>query len=284
MPRIPKQYQAVYKGIVDSVRVNSVSEAAECLYYRLLIVSDDYGRYHGDPFDITARALTARWKAGRVTPEDVAARIVELERVGLVRRYEAEGELVLELMGYQDPTSEDRRRGVFPPCPQDGDEAPQAGDGSPLARARAIEVEVEVEVGVGGRARAKPTRVTGLDAALQESGAWSPEAVALARGYSEHRRAVKAKDLKPATWERHLADAESDPAAYRAALEASERNGWTGIFPDKYRGKNGRVLTKRQERQLQDEAELADYAERIVREHEESQKTIDVTPDRRRIQ
>jgi len=41
--------------IILSRKINAISEGAENLYYRLLVISDDYGRFHADPVKSTLK-------------------------------------------------------------------------------------------------------------------------------------------------------------------------------------------------------------------------------------
>lgn len=115
MPRLARSWQAVYRSYPDSVRVNLLSEPAEALYLRLVVLSDDFGRYHGTAHEVLGKALTRRWQAGQVDVAGVEEMLVEMERAGLARRYEAPGgEVILELLDYLDPTQESRKKQVFP--------------------------------------------------------------------------------------------------------------------------------------------------------------------------
>ena len=58
------------EGILESRAVNSLSEAGEILYRRLMSIVDDYGRFEADPDLIRARCFPLqleRWPTSRVT-------------------------------------------------------------------------------------------------------------------------------------------------------------------------------------------------------------------------
>lgn len=70
---------------LTSRRLGAVSAEAEALYYRLLLVADDYGRYWAEP----ALVQAATYPRGE---RQVAEALEELFAVGLLVRYEVDGE------------------------------------------------------------------------------------------------------------------------------------------------------------------------------------------------
>lgn len=76
-------------GLIYSGRVNSVGELAEALYVRLVLSADDFGLIEAGPVFVKARCMPAR----AVTPEDIGERLLELEKAGLIRSYQAGGKL-----------------------------------------------------------------------------------------------------------------------------------------------------------------------------------------------
>lgn len=117
MPRLSRSYQAVLRTVLDSQKLASVSDGAELLYYKLLVASDDKGRFHGTPFQVMAKVLTKKAEAGAVDVATVGGWLNELERANLLRRYEIDGEIFLELADYYDPTEAKRLKVVFPSPP-----------------------------------------------------------------------------------------------------------------------------------------------------------------------
>lgn len=83
----------------DSIKVNSVSMEAECLFLRLVALCDDGSHYWGSPPRILAGAFAARWEAGEVGIENIVIWVMELLKVGLLRPYSVEGILYTELIG-----------------------------------------------------------------------------------------------------------------------------------------------------------------------------------------
>ncbi len=110
-------YNALLKSYPDSDKINAVSTGAEMLYTRLLAQSDDAGRYYGDPQFILCRLFTARMAAGQVKVGDVSKWLLELEAVGLVRRYTVAGVAYLELIDVYKSTRADVKPQVYFPEP-----------------------------------------------------------------------------------------------------------------------------------------------------------------------
>jgi len=123
------RWQGVLASYPESSRVNRLSIGAEALYLRLLVLSDDYGRYHGAAHEVLGRALTRRWMAGEVRLDDVEDWLCQLETVGLARRYEIGDEAFLELVDFVTATDPKRKRARFPdPGDQTGTRRGPDGD------------------------------------------------------------------------------------------------------------------------------------------------------------
>ena len=106
-------FAALLKSICNSVKLNAVSEGSEVLFYRLLTVCDDYGRYYGSAELVKSYVLAKRT---RVTVDEVERRLAELVAVGLIEQYEIEGETCLAIIKYHTRMRADRvPRGAFPP-------------------------------------------------------------------------------------------------------------------------------------------------------------------------
>jgi hypothetical protein len=73
---------------LTSRRLGEVSAGAEALYYRLMLVADDYGRFHGDP----ALVQSACYPRGE---RQIGTAFKELVEAELVYLYEHEGETYL---------------------------------------------------------------------------------------------------------------------------------------------------------------------------------------------
>ena len=70
-------------GIRDSELIESLSPMAECLFYRLLVTVDDFGRYDGRPALVRAHCFPIK----SISNDEVAALLEELARSTLVTIY-----------------------------------------------------------------------------------------------------------------------------------------------------------------------------------------------------
>lgn len=87
----------LHNKITSSRKLAAVSTGAECLYYRTYVLTDDFGRFHAEPQVLRGNALTLR----RVTNATAERWLVEIWLMGLVELYLADGELYLEIVGYE---------------------------------------------------------------------------------------------------------------------------------------------------------------------------------------
>lgn len=82
--------RVIREGFLDSESIAAAGEPAECLYHRLLLLADDYGRFDGRATLILNRA----WPAGPpddVDRDEVERRLARLTELELVLRYEHAG-------------------------------------------------------------------------------------------------------------------------------------------------------------------------------------------------
>jgi hypothetical protein len=98
-----KSWSRIHRDCSDSRRLSELLARhpfADALFWRLKAWCDDYGRFLADPMKVLAKV------AGRAAIEfglplaDVADALDVLEALNLIRRYEANGELYLELVDY----------------------------------------------------------------------------------------------------------------------------------------------------------------------------------------
>jgi hypothetical protein len=75
-------------GLLWSVKINSVSEAAELLYVRLLLIADDFGLLDIDPMNLKIRALPGR---DQFDLERIAKCTAELIEIELLSAYAVNG-------------------------------------------------------------------------------------------------------------------------------------------------------------------------------------------------
>ena len=85
------------KVVILSKKVNTISEGAENLYYRLNINADDYGRYHAEPAIIKGQIYTLR----KISLKQIENRIQELFKVRLIKLYRNNGEPYLEIVDFE---------------------------------------------------------------------------------------------------------------------------------------------------------------------------------------
>jgi hypothetical protein len=82
-------------GLLGSDAVNALSTPAEVLFFRLLLIVDDYGRQDARPAILRAKLFPLKLNA--VSDADVSAWLDECRRAGLVRVYEVGGKPYLEI-------------------------------------------------------------------------------------------------------------------------------------------------------------------------------------------
>lgn len=90
-----------------------VSEGAENLYYRLLVMSDDFGCYHADCGIIKGKAYTLR----KISLPAIEKRLRELKEVHLIKMYEVNEESYIQIKKfeeYQRFRSDIKRKSVYP--------------------------------------------------------------------------------------------------------------------------------------------------------------------------
>lgn len=108
------------ESITTSDTLPRVSLQAECLFYRLIVLADDFGRYHGEPHLLYAHAFGNR--IGQVSVEQVGAWLGELANAGLVRLYEAGGRPYVELITFGAHNLRRATASKFPAPPTDQSE------------------------------------------------------------------------------------------------------------------------------------------------------------------
>jgi len=78
--------------ICSDKKINSISEGAENLFYRLLTQTDDAGRYYGEPDLIKGFCYPRR---NNISVEIIKKRLAELQKVGLIILYKVNEEIYL---------------------------------------------------------------------------------------------------------------------------------------------------------------------------------------------
>jgi len=101
------------KNIILSRKLNSISEGAENLYYRLLVMSDDFGCYHADPAIIKGTAYTLK----NISLSSIEKRLIELDEINLINMYKVNGESYIQIKKfeeYQRFRSDIKRKSEYP--------------------------------------------------------------------------------------------------------------------------------------------------------------------------
>jgi hypothetical protein len=101
------------EGIVDSDKIDSLSQGAEVFFYRLLVVADDLGRMDARPAILRARCFPLKES---LSAEKLATWEQELWDSGLVGRYDFDGKPYLEILEWEQRV---RSSGKYP-VPTDG--------------------------------------------------------------------------------------------------------------------------------------------------------------------
>jgi len=101
------------RKLIVSRKINSVSLGAECMYIRILLLTDDFGRYHADPRILKAQAFSLR----NVTNKTIWKWLTELIEIGLIKIYSSGIEKYLEVVRFEDFQTfrtDRKRRKEFP--------------------------------------------------------------------------------------------------------------------------------------------------------------------------
>ena len=176
----------IKESICTSDTLAEVSPQAERLFWRLVVQVDDYGCYDGRPKIILGRCMAAM--LGNVTEQDVALWLDELNRAGLIGRYEHGGRPYLHLTTWethQRPPRATKRKYPNPQTP-DGkcQQMPTTDDGRRQVTADApvsVSVSDNVSVSVSGNVRAREDRTAAdpILIALQNGGMFLPSKMVL---------------------------------------------------------------------------------------------------------
>lgn len=99
-------------GICDSDAINALSDGAECMFYRLLVTADDYGRADGRPLVIKANCYPIKES---VTVKSIEARLHELEEHGIIVRYVVNGKPYLQMQKWDSKPRAGKSKFPQPP-------------------------------------------------------------------------------------------------------------------------------------------------------------------------
>lgn len=104
------------ESICTSESIDGLSWFEECLFYRLIVNCDDYGRFDGRPAVIKARLFPLK---ERITAKDVSSALMKLADAGVVITYVCEGKPYLYLPTWEVHQSVRAKKSKYP-SPDDG--------------------------------------------------------------------------------------------------------------------------------------------------------------------
>lgn len=104
-------------SICQSEKIDSISDAAECLYYRLMVQCDDYGTYKADARIIRSSCYPLK---ETMTSAKVEKLLVELIDAGLLMPYESDGKRYLYFLNWTKHQQIKNKRSKYP-MPSDED-------------------------------------------------------------------------------------------------------------------------------------------------------------------
>ena len=107
---MPTRY--LKQGICDSDSINALSDSAECLFYRLLVTADDYGRADGRPLVVKSKCYPIKES---VTVKSIEKCLSELEQHGVIVRYEVDGKPYLQLQKWDSKPRAGKSKFPQPP-------------------------------------------------------------------------------------------------------------------------------------------------------------------------
>lgn len=270
MARLTSNYQPVLRSLNESEKWARASGDAGCLYVRLLIATDSAGRMRGRASHVLCDACSPLLDLG-VTPMALEALLGELDGLGLIRRYEVDGDEFLEVCGYFEPPRREKGRkpfvSIFPDPPmhsETGDlrqetetrdhkqEAmcshgePTGDERSPLGTVGYPRVPVVDPVVPKPQKKAPgPTKADKLSALVDAEAPVGTDLATVAavgracEDWRAYRVEAKRSAYTAVSWRKNLKDAWEDPELFAASVDHSIQMGYQGIFPPKTAAKNG---------------------------------------------
>ncbi len=103
------------ESICRSEEIDSLSWFEEVLFYRLIVICDDFGRYDGRAKIIKGSCFPLK----DVTEKDIDKALGKLSAVGLVRVYEAQGRPYLQLVTWADHQRIRNQKSKYPEFTRD---------------------------------------------------------------------------------------------------------------------------------------------------------------------
>ncbi len=105
----------IKESICRSEEIDSLSWFEEVLFYRLIVICDDFGRYDGRPKIIKGSCFPLK----DVTVKDIDKALGKLSAAGLVRVYEAQGRPYLQLVTWADHQQIRNQKSKYPEFGED---------------------------------------------------------------------------------------------------------------------------------------------------------------------
>lgn len=103
------------ESICRSEEIDSLSWFEEVLFYRLIVICDDFGRYDGRAKIIKGSCFPLK----SITEKDIDKALGRLSAVGLVRVYETQGRPYLQLVTWADHQRIRNQKSKYPEYTQD---------------------------------------------------------------------------------------------------------------------------------------------------------------------
>lgn len=105
----------IKESICRSEEIDSLSWFEEVLFYRLIVVCDDYGRYDGRAKIIKGSCFPLK----DITEKDIDKALGKLSAVGLLRVYESQGRPYLQLVTWADHQRIRNQKSKYPGYTED---------------------------------------------------------------------------------------------------------------------------------------------------------------------
>jgi hypothetical protein len=99
------------ESICRSEEIDSLSWFEEVLFYRLIVICDDYGRYDGRAKIIKGSCFPLK----DVTEKDIDKALEKLSQVGLVKVYETDGRPYIQLVTWGEHQRIRNQKSKYPP-------------------------------------------------------------------------------------------------------------------------------------------------------------------------
>jgi hypothetical protein len=106
------------ESITTSETLDELCPEQENLFYRLLVIVDDYGCTDARSVIVLARCYPLR--IGKIQPDQMASWLQELGRVGLITLYRVDGKEYLQITKWEQHQHVRTKRHKYPPPAADG--------------------------------------------------------------------------------------------------------------------------------------------------------------------